>query len=91
MRGSGCNRRAAASAKASVRASVVVVELVGAGTPNATTSEMGIGAGSKMQLQEGRLANRGQFEVFECDEIAINCNSDGMYSSIEINSDVRPE
>jgi len=89
--GLGWRRRAQARARASVRASAVVVEVVGAGRPKDCTSDVGMGAGRRIERWAGRAEKRGQVDgwVWEVNTIKgrlrLRC---GMR---ERSSGVRPE
>lgn len=89
--GEGCRRRAIARARASVRARAVVVEMVGAGRPNESFSEMGIGAGRSMERAEGRVEKRGQVDGLVWDVMAMRGRAEGRWAIRERSSEVRPE
>lgn len=84
-------RRATARARASLRARAVVVEVVGAGRPKESVSEVGIGAGSRMQRGEARVRNKGQVEGWVCDVMAMRGRAEGRCDIRARSSEVRPE
>ena len=68
-----------------------MVDVVGAGRPNETVSDVGIGAGSKMQFEDGRLLKRGQVEGWMWEVITRSGSEERRCGRRESSSVVRPE
>ena len=65
--------------------------MVGAATPNDSTSEIGIGAGRRIDKSEDRDSNSGHVEGLICDVIAISAMSRGRWGRSFNSSGVLPE
>ena len=58
-------------------ASAAVVDIVGAGRPKASSSEIGIGAGRRMERADGREEKSGHVEGDVCDVMAMSGRAEG--------------
>ena len=89
--GEECRRRATASARASLSANAVVVDVVGAGSPKERVSDVCIGAGRRIQFDAGRSSNSGQVDGCVCEVITMRGREDRRCGKRVISSEVRPE
>ena len=66
-----------ARARESPRASAMVVDIVGAGRPKTSYSDIGIGAGRRMERAEGREEKSGHVEGDVWDVMAMSGRAEG--------------
>lgn len=69
----------------------MVVDMVGAGSPNAWVSEMWMGAGSRIDMYDGREKRSGQVEGWMWDVTTMSGKAGERWGNSVNSSGVRPE